>query len=237
MVRTLQSFKITKFVREESIGGILLILSTIAALIWANSPAHESYHHFWHEIKIGISLGDFVISGNLHHFINDGLMALFFFTIGLEIKREIIGGELTSFKKASFPIVAAVGGMIIPALIFIVINGGNAEFSRGWGIPMATDIAFALGLLSLLGEKVPLNLKVFLTALAIADDLGAIIVIAIFYTESINIQELLNAAIGITILGIANYYGARRTTFYAIVGITIVWIAFIFSSSFFGFLA
>jgi len=229
MVRTLQSFNITKFVKEESWGGILLILSTIAALIWANSSAYESYHYFWHEIKLNISIGDYALSGNLHHFINDGLMALFFFTIGLEIKREIIGGELTSFKKASLPIVAAVGGMVVPAFIYILINGGNSDFSHGWGIPMATDIAFALGLLSLLGEKVPLNLKVFLTALAIADDLGAIIVIAIFYTESINFNELLNAAIGITVLGIANFYGVRRTTFYATVGILIVWLAFIFS--------
>jgi len=229
MVKTLQSFKITKFVKEESWGGILLILATIAALIWANSSAYESYHHFWHDIELGITLGDFRLSGNLHYFINDGLMALFFFTIGLELKREIIGGELTSIKKASLPIVAAIGGMVVPALVFLLINGGNVDFSQGWGIPMATDIAFALGILSLLGEKVPLNLKVFLTALAIADDLGAIIVIAVFYTENINLSELLNAAIGITVLGIANFYGARRTTFYAVIGFSIVWIAFIFS--------
>lgn len=229
MVKTLQSFKITKFVKEESWGGILLILATIAAMIWANSSAYASYHYFWHEVYLSISIGSFSLSGNLHNFINDGLMALFFFTIGLEIKREIIGGELTSLKKASLPIVAAIGGMVVPALLFIAINGGNADFRNGWGIPMATDIAFALGILSLLGEKVPLNLKVFLTALAIADDLGAIIVIAIFYTENINVNELLNAAIGIAVLGIANFYGARRTTFYAIIGFSIVWIAFIFS--------
>ena len=229
MVKTLQSFKITKFVREESLGGILLLLSTIAALIWANSAAFESYYHFWHEVKLGISLGKFHLSGSLQHFVNDGLMALFFFTIGLEIKREILGGELSSLKKASLPIVAAIGGMIAPALFFLAINGSNADFSHGWGIPMATDIAFALGVLSLLGDKVPLNLKVFLTALAIADDLGAVVVIAIFYTESIHLHELLNATIGIAVLGIANYYGMRRTTFYAVVGIVIVWIAFLFS--------
>ncbi len=229
MVKTLQSFKITKFVKEESLGGIFLILSTIAALIWANSSAYESYHHFWHEIKLNIALGNFTLSGNLHHFVNDGLMTIFFFTIGLEIKREMIGGELTSMKKASLPIVAALGGMIVPALIYVSINGLSGPSAHGWGIPMATDIAFALGILSLLGDRVPLNLKVFLTALAIADDLGAILVIAIFYTENINFAELINAAIGIAVLGIANIYGVRRTTFFAFVGIVVVWIAFIFS--------
>ena len=167
--------------------------------------------------------------GNIHHWINDGLMALFFFTIGLEIKREIIGGELSSMKKASLPIIAAIGGMLVPAVFYFLTNINNPDFQSGWGIPMATDIAFALGLLAMLGDRVNINIKIFLTALAIADDLGAILVIAIFYTESINYAELINAAVFIAILFAANKLGVRKTAFYAIVGLIGVWISFFFS--------
>lgn len=221
------NFKITHYIKEESLGGILLIISTIIALIWANSS--ESYHHFWHEIYIHFSVGDFTINHSIGHWINDGLMAIFFFTVGLEIKREVMGGELSTLKKASLPIVAALGGMLVPALIYAAFNYNHPQFSSGWGIPMATDIAFALGLMALLGDKVNINLKIFLTALAIADDLGAILVIAIFYTESIDINELITAFGFMAVLIAANKFGVRRTAFYALVGLFGVWTSFLFS--------
>ncbi|NOR87200.1 MAG: Na+/H+ antiporter NhaA [Bacteroidales bacterium] len=221
------NFKISHFIKEESLGGILLILSTITALIWANTS--ESYNHLWHDLILGFSFGDFSLHHSIGHWINDGLMAVFFFTIGLEIKREVMGGELSSMKKASLPIFAAIGGMLVPAIIYVLFNYNHPQYSSGWGIPMATDIAFALGLMALLGDRVNINLKIFLTALAIADDLGAIMVIAIFYTENININELINAGVFIAILIIANKLGVRRTAFYAIVGLFGVWTSFLFS--------
>ena len=222
-------FSIYNFIREESFGGFLLILVTIIALIWANSGHYEGYHKIWHEIKLGFSLGDFEMKFSLQHWINDGLMALFFFMVGLELKREVIAGELSTLKKASLPVAAALGGMIFPALIYVLFNADNSENLTGWGTPMATDIAFALGILSLLGKRVNINLKIFLTALAIADDLGAILVIAMFYTETINIYQLINATIFLVIMMGANRLGVRRTTFYAVVGFIGVWMSFMFS--------
>lgn len=221
------NIKISLFIKQESLGGILLIISTIIALIWANNS--ESYHHFWHDIMISFSAGDFELSHSIGHWINDGLMAIFFFTIGLEIKREIMGGELSTFKKASLPLFAATGGMVIPAFVYFLFNNGYPEYSAGWGIPMATDIAFALGLMAMLGDKVNINLKIFLTALAIADDLGAILVIAIFYTESIDVSELITASVFMSILIAANKFGIRRTSFYAFVGLFGVWTSFLLS--------
>lgn len=221
------NFKISHFIKEESLGGILLILATISALIWANTS--DTYYELWKKLYISFSVGDFSISHSLGHWVNDGLMAIFFFTIGLEIKREIMGGELSSMKKASLPLLAAIGGMIVPALIYVLLNSSNPEFSRGWGIPMATDIAFALGLMALLGDRVNINLKIFLTALAIADDLGAILVIAIFYTDNIDINSLINAAVFLSVLIVANKMGIRRTAFYALVGLFGVWTSFLFS--------
>ncbi len=229
MNKTPTTFNITKFISQEAYGGIILIIATVVALVWANSGFYESYHHLWHEVKVGFSWGDFDMTASLHHWINDGLMALFFFTVGLEIKREIMGGELSTMKKASMPIAAAVGGMVFPALFYIAIVMENPQFLNGWGIPMATDIAFALGLLALLGKKVNVNLKIFLTALAIADDLGAVMVIAIFYTDTINFSELLIAAFFLAVLLIANFAGMRKTVFYALIGFVGVWIAFVFS--------
>lgn len=225
----IKSFSIKSFIKEETVGGILLILATILALFWSNSFWSDSYHYLWHEIDVSVGFGSFSMEGNIHHWINDGLMAIFFFTIGLEVKREIIGGELSSIKKAVLPISAAIGGMLIPALFYVVTNWNNPEYASGWGIPMATDIAFALGLLAMLGNKVPLSLKIFLTALAIADDIGAILVIAIFYTDSIDYIELINASVFMGVLIAGNYFGIRRTSFYAIVGLTGVWIAFMYS--------
>ncbi len=224
-----KGFNIGRFIKEESLGGFLLILVTVIALIWANTGFYELYHRVWHEIKLGFSLGDFEMKYSLQHWINDGLMALFFFMVGLEIKREVISGELSTMKKASLPIAAAVGGMLFPALIYVMFNHNNPEHLAGWGAPMATDIAFALGILSLLGNKVNINLKIFLTALAIADDLGAILVIAIFYTDTINISQLINAGIFLAIMIGANRLGVRRTTFYALVGFLGVWLSFMFS--------
>jgi len=227
--KPVSSFKISRFINEEAYGGILLIIATIIALIWANSSFYESYHNLWHEFKLGFVWGELNMVASLHHWINDGLMALFFFVIGLEIKREIMGGELSSLKKASLPIAAAIGGMIVPALFYAFVNINYPDYLQGWGIPMATDIAFALGLLAMLGSRVPLNLKIFLTALAIADDLGAVMVIAVFYTESIDYNELFYAAFFLAVLIVANIVGIRRTVFYAIVGFAGVWIAFIYS--------
>ena len=222
-------FTIAKFIREESFGGFLLIVATIIALVWANSGYYGIYHHIFHEINAGFSFGNFELKFSLQHWINDGLMAIFFFMVGLEIKREVIAGELSTLKKASLPIAAAIGGMLFPALIYVIFNAGNPQQISGWGIPMATDIAFALGILSLLGNKVNINLKIFLTAVAIADDLGAILVIALFYTDTINLRELVNAGIFLLILLGANKLGVRRTAFYAIVGFLGVWLSFMFS--------
>ncbi len=227
--KPVNSFRISRFINEEAYGGIMLIIATIAALYWANSSFYDSYHHVWHEYKVGFVWGDIDMVASLHHWINDGLMALFFFVVGLEIKREVMGGELSSFKKASLPIAAAVGGMLLPASFYAIAVINYPEYINGWGIPMATDIAFALGLLAMLGNRVPLNLKIFLTALAIADDLGAVLVIAVFYTESIDYNELLYAGICLVILIAANLSGIRRTIFYAIIGFAGVWIAFVYS--------
>ena len=224
-----KSFNIFSFIREESLGGFLLIAVTIIAMIWANSAFYDVYHHFFHEVNLGWSAGGFKLEKSLHYWINDGLMAIFFFMVGLEIKREVIAGELSTLKKAALPIGAAIGGMLVPAAIYAFIHIQNPDTIRGWGVPMATDIAFALGLLSLLGKRVPISLKIFLTALAIADDLGAILVIAIFYTESINLTGLFTALAFLAVLLAANRLGVRRTTFFAIVGFLGVWMAFLFS--------
>lgn len=227
--RTESKFNIASFIKEESLGGYILIGITIVALIWANAGFYDSYHYVWHELKMGFKFGDFDLTTSLHHWINDGLMALFFFIIGLEIKREVLAGELSSFKKAGLPVMAAVGGMVVPALVYVIIDFNTPQYLNGWGIPMATDIAFALGLMAMLGKRVPVSLKIFLTALAIADDLGAIMVIAVFYTESINTLELINAAFFLLVLFGANRLGVRNTTFYALVGAIGVWTSFLFS--------
>ena len=186
------------FVHSEVIGSILLLACTLTALVWANSPWATTYNDLLHTY-IGVGWGDSVFKLSLHHWINDGLMVIFFFVVGLEVKRELVVGELSSFDKASLPVAAALGGMVVPALFFVFLNfGGDA--ARGWGIPMATDIAFALGVLAIFGKRVPLGLKVFLTALAIADDLGAVAVIALFYTEQINAWALAFAAVFLLIL-------------------------------------
>jgi NhaA family Na+:H+ antiporter len=214
------------FLEKEASGGILLLIFTVLALVWANSPFSDSYFHLWHT-KLSIGLSNFNLNYSLHHWINDGLMAIFFFVVGLEIKRELLIGELSSLKKASLPIMAALGGMIFPALFYVVLNFGKEGIS-GWGIPMATDIAFAIGILALLGSKVPTGLKVFITALAIADDIGAVLVIAFFYTSNISIISLVFAGGVLLLLVVANFSGIRNLIVYSVLGI-ILWLAFIFS--------
>lgn len=217
-----------KFIQNEKAGGIVLGISVIIALILANSPFSNAYHHFF-EHKIGIQFdGKSYLEYSLHHWINDGLMAVFFFVVGLELKREIVGGELSNPRKALLPIGAAIGGMLVPAIIYFVLNP-SGEAQNGWGIPMATDIAFALGVLYLLGNKVPLSLKVFLTALAIVDDLGAVLVIAFFYTSDISTLSLLIGLGFVLIMYIGNKMGIRNVLFYAIIGIVGVWTAFLLS--------
>ncbi|TXC78618.1 Na+/H+ antiporter NhaA [Luteibaculum oceani] len=215
---------VNKFIKSSTASGIVLFSSVVIALLLANSPWADAFHHFW-EYEFGVKLMHYEFSKNLHHWINDGLMAIFFFVVGLELKREFIDGELSDPKNAILPIGAGLGGMIFPALIYLFFNHDSTA-SDGWGIPMATDIAFALGILHLLGKKVPLALKVFLTVLAIADDIGAVLVIAFFYTSDISLYSLGMASIFLGIMFIANIVGVRSFLFYAIVGLGGFWLAF-----------
>ncbi len=210
------------FVRSEVTGSVLLLACTVVALVWANSPWADTYFDLLHTY-VGVSWGDAVFKLSLHHWINDGLMVIFFFVVGLEIKRELVVGELSSIEKASLPVAAAIGGMVVPAALFFFINAGS-EGARGWGIPMATDIAFALGVLAIFGSRAPLGLKVFLTALAIADDLGAVAVIAIFYTEKINIAALGVGFVLLVLLFAAVQLNIRRRGFIYLLMIG-VWLA------------
>ncbi|NMH26248.1 Na+/H+ antiporter NhaA [Flavobacterium solisilvae] len=222
------TYPIRKFMQQEKAGGIVLGISVIIALILANSPLSHDYHHFL-EHKLGFLFdGKPFLDYTFHHWINDGLMSIFFFVVGLELKREIVGGELSNPRKALLPIGAALGGMIVPALIYLAFNPVG-EVHSGWGIPMATDIAFALGVLYLLGSKIPVSLKVFLTALAIVDDLGAVLVIAFFYTSDISMTSLAIGLGFILIMYAGNKMGIRNILFYAFVGIIGVWIAFLLS--------
>jgi NhaA family Na+:H+ antiporter len=190
-----------RFLETEAAGGIALVAATVVAVAWANSPWRDAYDTFWHSV-VTLEVGSIGISDDLRHVVNDGLMALFFVVVALEIKRELVTGELRHPRAALLPAVAAVGGMVVPAFIYLAFNS-SGDASRGWGIPMATDIAFAVGVVSLLGRRVPSSLKVFLLSLAIVDDIGAIVVIAVFYTEQVNLSALalavsaLVAAIGL----------------------------------------
>ncbi len=206
-----------EFLHAQTTTGLILIIMTILALILANSPLYETYSHIFH-MNIDLNVGTWALSHSLHHWINDGLMAIFFFIIGLEIKREITAGELSNIKVAILPILAAIGGMVFPAIIYLGINYGNAGAS-GWGIPMATDIAFAISALVLLGKRVPTALVTFLVALAIVDDLGAVLVIALFYTDTINILPLGLAGLMLLIMITFNRFGIHMILPYFIVGL------------------
>lgn len=217
---------VSKFIHLEYTSGVVLLLSVVAALIWANSSYADSYHHLW-EMPLGISFNELNFVKPLHNWINDGLMAIFFFVIGLELKREFMDGELSSLKKASLPMVAAFGGMLVPALIYFVINKDGSA-AHGWGIPMATDIAFALALLSMAGKHIPGSVKVFLSALAVADDLGAVLVIAVFYTNELSFLPLAVAGFFLLLLAIGNMLGIRANGFYIALGL-VVWVGFLLS--------
>jgi NhaA family Na+:H+ antiporter len=213
-----------EFARQAASGGIVLLVCTLVALLWRNSPWGDTYVHFW-ETKLTLTLASWTLSESLLHWINDGLMVIFFFVVGLEIKRELITGELASPRRAALPVAGAIGGMLFPAAIYLLFNAGTPA-EKGWGIPMATDIAFTLGILTMLGGRVPLALKVFFTALAIADDLGAILVIALFYTSGVSF-----AALGIAALFLLGLFGLNRARVYspipyAVLGVGL-WLAFL----------
>ena len=205
------------FLHSQTTTGLILMAMTVIALILANTPLASAYSHFFHT-KIDFNVGSWGLSHTLHHWINDGLMAIFFFMVGLEIKREILVGELSNIKVAILPILAAIGGMIMPALIFTFINHGS-EGASGWGIPMATDIAFAISALVLLGNRVSPALVTFLVALAIVDDLGAVLVIAFFYTNEIHMFPLALAGVSFLIMIAFNRFGIHAVLPYFIIGI------------------
>jgi NhaA family Na+:H+ antiporter len=213
-----------RFAQLEASGAILLLISTVIALVWANSPWEKVYHHLW-EMPIVVGLGPYTMSESLAHWISDGLMAIFFFFVGLEIKREILVGELSSIRQAAFPILAALGGAFVPALLYTLINHGS-EAQRGWGVPMATDIAFTLGILALLGSRVPPTMKVFVATLAIVDDMLAVLVIALFYTSSISMLSLVVALFAVAVSYAANRLGVRSSLVYAAIGV-VIWLAMI----------
>ncbi len=213
-----------EFFQAESASGIVLLVMAAMALVWANSPWADSYFQLW-ETHLVVGGGPIQLDYSLHYWINDGLMAVFFFMVGLEIKRETKVGELASPKQAALPIAAAIGGMVVPAGIYVLFNAGTPEL-RGWGVPMATDIAFALGVLAILGDRVPSGLKIFLAALAIVDDLGAVMVIALFYSAGIDWTMLAYAGTVFILLIGANLGGVRRPAVYAILGV-ILWYFFL----------
>ena len=211
-----------RFIRMEWLGSAVLLVASIAAMVWANSPWSAGYEHFWHT-PMGLQIGDFSLDGDLRHWINDGLMAVFFFVIGLEVKHEVIHGALSTRKKAALPFLSAVGGMVVPALLFLLVTQGTGA-ARGWGVPMATDIAFALGVLGLLGSRVPTSLRIFLLALAVVDDLGAILVIAIFYSGPIRWSALAAAGVVLAVIWVLRRAGIREVFAYAVMGV-FLWLA------------
>jgi len=222
--RVLRPFR--EFAHLEASGGVLLLGATLLALLWANSPWAGAYYDLWHT-PVTVGAGGLILSKDLHHWINDGLMAIFFFVVGLEIKREVLVGELASFRRAALPIAAAAGGMLVPALVYTLFNAGGSG-APGWGIPMGTDIAFALGVLALLGKRVPLALKIFVTAFAVVDDIGAVLVIALFYTPSVSWAALACGAGFLGALVAANRLDVRTPITYGLLGIGL-WVAFLLS--------
>ncbi|MDB5313888.1 MAG: nhaA [Gemmataceae bacterium] len=214
---------LARFLRIESASGAVLLACTVVALVLANSPAAGWYHAFWHT-PLRLQVGPFALAGDLGHLaVNDVLMTVFFFVVGLEIKRELVAGELQEPRKAVLPVVAAVGGMLAPAAVYLALIAGKPG-GRGWGIPMATDIAFVVGVLTLLGRRVPLGLKILLLSLAIADDIGAVLVIAVFYSTGLHPFMLLLALGGLCLAAILTELGVRSTRVYVLVGVG-VWLA------------
>lgn len=214
--------RIKAFFEFEAAGGIILALAAVAAMIIANSPLNVWYEGFIHA-PVVIQIGDFGIAKDAHHWINDGLMAIFFFLVGLELKREVLVGELSNIKQIILPAAAAVGGMVMPAVVYLLFNYNEPEFWKGWAIPAATDIAFALGILSLLGSRVPNSLKVFLVSIAIFDDIGAILIIALFYTSDLSLTSLAIAGLCLPFLYLLNRRNVTRLTPYLFIGV-IMWV-------------
>jgi NhaA family Na+:H+ antiporter len=222
MSTTQESF-LSSFFKSESTGGIILICAALLAIVLANSPL-QSYYALLLDTPVEIRVGALEIAKPLLLWINDGLMAIFFFLVGLELKRELIEGELADKRNIILPAVGAIGGMAVPALIYIYFNMGDPTAMKGWAIPAATDIAFALGILFLLGSRVPTSIKIFLTSLAIFDDIGAIIIIAIFYTANISVISLVVIALCIPVLALLNRFGVGAKSVYVMVGV-IMWVA------------
>ncbi len=214
---------IERFIEKESSSGILLIFATLLALTFSNTALAPYYESFLH-IPVEVRIGALHLDKSLYHWVNDGLMAIFFLLIGLEVKREVLEGHLSSFSQLALPGFAALGGMLAPALIYLYFNQNNALAAQGWAIPTATDIAFALGILSLLGKRVPVSLKIFLMALAIIDDLGAIVIIALFYTVDLSTLSITVAVLSLFVLVSLNYFGVSKRAAYFIVG-TVLWLS------------
>ncbi|HRF80731.1 MAG TPA: Na+/H+ antiporter NhaA [Flavobacteriales bacterium] len=219
---------IDSFIHDQAAAGLVLFISTAVALFIANSQWGDAYRHFWHH-PISLSVGGFTVARDLHHVINDGLMAIFFFVVALELKREFVGGELSELRNATLPFAAAVGGMLFPALIYLFTVGANTPEMVGWGIPMGTDTAFVLGMLAILGKRVPAAIKVFFITVAVADDIGAVSVIAFFYTSDISMQNLLLGGVFMVALVLMNLLGVRSVLAYGLVGIGGLWLAFLLS--------
>jgi NhaA family Na+:H+ antiporter len=217
-----------EFTHVEASGGMVLLVAAIVALVWANAPFGETYDTFW-ETHVVLEIGSFELSESLKHIVNDALMVIFFFVVGLEIKRELVVGDLRDPKRAALPVIAALGGMVVPALIYVAfVASTGGEATQGWGIPMATDIAFSIGVVSLLGSRISVGAKLFLLALAIVDDIGAIAVIAVFYTSDLSLAWLGMGLVGLVIVRVAGRIGIRNQLFYAVAGIA-VWF-FVFES-------
>ena len=213
---------IRQFLRMEAAGGVILIIAAIVALIMANSPLQGIYQAFL-DIPVTLRFSELLIDKPLLLWINDGLMAVFFLMIGLEVKREMCEGALANREQAMFPAIAALGGMVVPALIYLLFNGSDEIARQGWAIPAATDIAFALGVMALLGSRVPTGLKVFLLALAIIDDLGAIVIIALFYSHDVSMMALGLSAVCIAVLALLNWRGVTKLTPYLLIG-AVLWV-------------
>jgi NhaA family Na+:H+ antiporter len=211
-----------RFLRTEAAGGLVLLVSALAALAWANSPWDASYDRLWHT-AVNIRVGTVGFTDDLRHFVNEALMTLFFFVVGLEIKRELVTGELRSWRTAALPVIAAAGGMVVPAALYLVLNAGGPG-ARGWAIPMATDIAFAVGVLAVLGDRVPSSLKLFLLTLAVADDVGAIVVIAVFYSGEVRLLPLAGAAALIVLMAALRRARVVWMPLHTVIGIG-VWLA------------
>jgi len=214
---------IRDFLKLESAAGIVLMVAAAAAMIAANSPVASWYMHFL-DVPVAVRIGDLEVAKPLLLWVNDGLMAIFFFLVGLELKREVLEGELSKPANVLLPALGAIGGIVVPVAIFVWFNAGDTEAMRGWAIPAATDIAFALGILMLLGNRVPISLKIFLVSLAIFDDIGAIVIIAIFYTSDLSTQALSVAAGCLLVLSIMSWRGVSQVSTYILVGV-VMWIA------------